>query len=214
MSELARPHLASFQLDLLARHIGTSTRKVQRKLEKQIGKPTCAELFGSLFAQCDQATCCLAAAATELLGLSCQVPSDFSLSVDSTIHADQYGSDTEMVQAHGDTIESSSGSQVPQERIAALVDDRLECMLPLLVKILNAHLNGQPLEPLLDEVLRRNVAAHPCDGTADSMVSELSSKQLRKKQRRGKRAATRAAAAGSQRCDGTERAVAVATQDH
>ena len=67
MSELHRPHLAAFQLDLLARRITTATRTVQKQVCKQVGKPACAELFGTLFAQCDQVTCSLAKTAADLL---------------------------------------------------------------------------------------------------------------------------------------------------
>ena len=203
MSELSRPHLAAFQLDLLARHIGTATRKAQRQLEKQIGKSSCAELFGVLFAQCDHVTSNLASTAADLTKES--APEAWPPYEEA--HA-------ETVEAHVDTDTSSDASQVPQERIAALADDRLDCIRPILMQILNAHLNGHPLEPLLDEVLRRNVAAHPCCDTADSMVSELSSKQLKREQRRSKRVANRGAAASSQQCDGAVRAKALGKQGH
>ena len=95
---------------------------------------------------------------------------------------------------------TSNDERVSQERIEALAADRLECIRPLLVQLLNAHLNGHPLAPIMDEVVRRNVAAHPCSDTAGSMISEMNGSQLRRKQRRSKRAATRGASTCSQPC--------------
>ena len=174
-------------LELLAHKIGFATRIAQRQLEKISGKGARAEVFRA----CDYAIA--AAKATgqpSALGahrddttLGSTAPS--STARDLPWLRDPWSSSDDAKQPTLDVMRAAPAADAVTVDLEELVQDRLECIAPVLRAELLAALAPSGMDPVVDPdaQLRRNVAAHPRQKSASYKISSLDRVQLRSLQR-------------------------------
>eukprot|EP00930_Biecheleria_cincta_P105780 TRINITY_DN9877_c0_g1_i1.p1 TRINITY_DN9877_c0_g1~~TRINITY_DN9877_c0_g1_i1.p1 ORF type:complete len:728 (-),score=114.20 TRINITY_DN9877_c0_g1_i1:372-2483(-) len=161
-------------LELLTHQVGKATRVAQRSIEKFCGKGA----HRAIFSACDA-----------LIVQIAQLPSGCSSEPECTLSVDGCSSEN----SEQDSLLPDPATQTfTEEDIDALVQDRLQCIEPVLrseiilsLKQLQYDVPDAP-SPSPMQRLRRNVGAHPRGDTAAIKISSLSMVGLRRAQKAAK----------------------------